>query len=261
MKIKEIIENIHKVTNWVDYDYTRDQILIGDENNEVTNIGVCWVATLDVLKQAKQQNINFIISHENPLYIEGTAIAASILAKRKQKQDFCKQNNITIYRLHDGWDQFPEYGVCDQLAKTINLPFESRDIKSLYQKAILNGEYTVEQIAKKVAQGLAPYGSDHVEVLGDLNAEVNILAMGVGAATDTQVMNRMNADCMIVSYDGTCGWIDQQWAIDSNISLIMVHHYTNEIPGIIGMQEYFKKEYPKLNVTYLKENYKYSMIK
>ena len=39
-----------------------------DENQEVTKIGVCWVATNRVIEQALEKGINFIISHENILY-------------------------------------------------------------------------------------------------------------------------------------------------------------------------------------------------
>ena len=69
MKIKDVIEILKQEGTWVRWNRcTRDRILFGNENQEVTKIGVCWVATNKVIEKALEKGINFIISHENIFY-------------------------------------------------------------------------------------------------------------------------------------------------------------------------------------------------
>ena len=67
MKIKDVIEILKQEGTWVRWNRcTRDRILFGNENQEVTKIGVCWVATNKVIEKALEKGINFIISSMSP---------------------------------------------------------------------------------------------------------------------------------------------------------------------------------------------------
>lgn len=67
MKIKDVIEILKQEGTWVRWNRcTRDRILFGNENQEVTKIGVCWVATNKVIEKALEKGINFIISSISP---------------------------------------------------------------------------------------------------------------------------------------------------------------------------------------------------
>lgn len=261
MKIIELIEDFKKNVTWVNYNFTRDQILAGDENQEVKKIGVCWVATRKVLEEAKEKGINFIISHENFLYVEATSMYSGYLKSRNEKKKFCQENGIVVYRLHDGWDQFPEYGVCDSLAKSLGLDFEPRDIRSYNQICRVNEKYTVRQLAEKFSDALSPYGCDYVEVLGDPERKVANFAIGVGAATNIAQMHLMGADCVMLADDGGSNWVEQQWLLDNEFAAIICHHSTNEMAGIDGMQKYFSQHYPEYEVIRLHEGYQYTLIK
>lgn len=261
MKVKDIINDIHSVTPFVNYDNTRDRILVGNKENDVHKLGVCWVATKKVLDEAKKQGIDFIITHENFLYVEGTHIYTGYFDAKQEKIKFCLENKITVYRLHDGWDLFPEYGVADRLAKLMNINFEPRDIKSFVQIANINKTMTVLDIANKIANGLKEYGCDHVDILGDKNQLVNKLAIGVGAATDLPTMELMGADCFVLADDGSNNWIEQQYCLDKNYPVILFHHSTNEMAGIDGMKDYFFSKYKDLEVIRLTEGYKYNLVK
>lgn len=261
MKVKDIINDIHSVTEFVNYNNTRDRILVGNEENDVHKLGVCWVATKQVLNEAKKQGIDFIISHENFLYVEGTHIYTGYFDAKQEKIKFCLENNITVYRLHDGWDLFPEYGVADRLAKTIGIKFEPREIKSFIQVANINKSMTIEQIGQKIANGLSSYGCDHVDILGNKDQLVDKLAIGVGAATDLASMELMGADAFVLADDGSNNWIEQQYCLDKNYPVILFHHSTNEMAGIDGMKDYFSSKYSDLEVIRLSEGYKYSLVK
>ena len=61
MKIKEIINHLESLGKWVNWNKSRDFVYYGDVENEIDKIGVCWVVTNHVLKQAIENNIHFII--------------------------------------------------------------------------------------------------------------------------------------------------------------------------------------------------------
>lgn len=91
MKIKDVIEILKQEGTWVRWNRcTRDRILFGNENQEVTKIGVCWVATNKVIEKALEKGINFIISHENIFY---TFLNCDI-----EKKKFF--NFLLVYRLN-----------------------------------------------------------------------------------------------------------------------------------------------------------------
>ncbi|MBR0385599.1 MAG: Nif3-like dinuclear metal center hexameric protein [Erysipelotrichaceae bacterium] len=262
MKIKEIIEEIKKEANWVNYSLTRDVILANPQDDlDVDRIGVCWVATYKVLQEAARQGIHFIIGHENFLYVEGTAIYRGYLEDREKKRQLCLQHGITVYRLHDGWDQFPQYGVCDQLGKVLGFPFAPRPVKEFHQYADLQPEMTVKEVAHQIATSLAPYGADYVEVLGDTEKTVHRLAIGVGAISRVPEMNDKGADCFVLADDGCSNWIEQQWCLDNDIPVILFHHSVNEMPGIDGMAQYITDRFPGITPVRLHEGFRYTCIK
>lgn len=257
--IDKIIEEIKKEATWVDYSQTRDVILTGD-NKEVNKIGVCWVATKEALEEAKKQDIHFIIDHENFLYLEHTHMWQGYFQARQDKIKFCKENDITVYRLHDGWDMFPKFGVADSLNHLTGLPFEERVINSYHTKAYINETLTVREIAQKYANALAGYGSNHVEILGDPDYKVKVFATGVGAATHLPEMIKMGADCVMLADDGGTNWIEHQWCLDHHIPIILLHHSVNEMPGMDGMVEYLRNKFPNLEVYRLHEGFKYTLV-
>lgn len=259
MKIQEVIDHLEQKGTWVNWDQTRDRILYGESDREITKMGVCWVATMQVIEQAMHDGINFIISHENPFYENSTCLRTLVHESILLKKALLDQGNITIYRSHDVWDMFPEYGVADQWAKRLGFPFE-RELSSYLQYAIIP-TMSVEDLAKHIARALTQDGEDGVYVLGDLNHKVTNLSMGTGAATDIFGMLKRPTDAVIVSDDGITNYYQGQYAIDNDVPMIIVNHAGCEICGLKAMEDYFKLQFPNLDVSYLKEGYKFHYIK
>ena len=55
MQIQTIIDHIQSHTPWVDYRKTRDFILIDGGGSEVSQVAVCWVATMKVIEECIRQ--------------------------------------------------------------------------------------------------------------------------------------------------------------------------------------------------------------
>lgn len=254
MKIKEVIELLEIQGEWVNRNKTRDHLLIGNTEAEITNITVCWVATIDVIQQAISNKSNFIISHENPFYAAGTSVPTLIMKSTEKKQQLLKDNYITVYRCHDLWDLYPKYGVKDQWKKVVDIPFEyDKGFSFLsYSKPI---NTTVIELAEKISKNIKDYGQQGLQIIGNRNAKVTKAAIGTGACTDVIEMVQNGADCCIVSDDGINNWISVQWAIDNNIPLIVVNHMTCEAPGIKCMKEYLSDNLKDIEINFISNDY------
>ena len=113
MKVIDVIKHLESVGHWVNWDKTRDVVLHGSCDKEITKMGVCWVATKKVVEEAKAKGINFIISHENMFYEASTSPQRQLLESSNEKRRLLDEGDITVYRCHDVWDMMPEYGVAD----------------------------------------------------------------------------------------------------------------------------------------------------
>ncbi|MEF9961999.1 MAG: Nif3-like dinuclear metal center hexameric protein [Erysipelotrichaceae bacterium] len=258
MKVQDVMNHLEATGTWVNWDESRDYLIYGDSNQTITKVGVCWVATMQVIEQALHEGINFIISHENPFYHATTSPQRLVSNSINLKKHLLDQGNIAVYRCHDVWDKIPEYGVSDQWAKRLGFNFK-RETSSYLQSAIIP-EMSVKQLAQHVAHCLKQDGEDGVIVLGNLDNKVTRLAMGTGAATNIFEMLKECCDVVIVSDDGISNYYQAQYAIDNELPMIIVNHAGCEICGLKAMEAYFHKVMPELSVTYLKEGYKFQYI-
>ncbi|MDD6467158.1 MAG: Nif3-like dinuclear metal center hexameric protein [Erysipelotrichaceae bacterium] len=259
MKVKEVIEHLQAKGTWVNWDKTRDIVLYGKTDKEITKMGVCWVATKDVIRQAQQAGINFIISHENLFYEQSTSPNRLLLESANEKKAMLDEGDITVYRCHDVWDMMPEYGVADVWSSDIGFDFEPRVVSSYNSYA--NIDYlTVREVAQKVANAVGKYGQEAIQVFGDLDRKVSRLAIGTGAATNIFSMQKEHPDVCVASDDGVTNWIAVQWCIDNDMPLILVNHASCEIGGLMKMVDYMNLVFPDLQVQYLKEDYQVHSI-
>lgn len=256
MKAQRIIDHLNQQGSWVNFDKTRDIVLFGDPNQEVTRIGVCWIVTLPAIHQAVESGINFIVTHENCFYEESTSPHQKLVKARQVKRELLAQHGICIVRCHDVWDRMPDYGIPDSWAATMGFDFESRPVTSFYKYARFSSR-SVKEVATQIAHGIRPYGQDRVSVLGDPNQLIGSIAVGTGAITDVFNMLKEPVDCLVVTDDGITNWIGGQYAVDYAIPLIITHHPVAEIPGMHRMVEYLRLHFPELDSQYLDEGYRY----
>ena len=71
MQVKEIIQILEKQGYWVNWDKTRDHLIHGDLSQSVNRIGVCWMATFQVIQEAHQKGIDFYNDVINELLKNG----------------------------------------------------------------------------------------------------------------------------------------------------------------------------------------------
>lgn len=258
MQAQEIIQHLQDIGTWVNWSKTRDVVLHGNPKIKVSKIGICWMVTNKVLKQAIEDNINFIITHENPFYQSTTSPDQIFYQSANRKKQLLDQHNICVYRCHDVWDKIPDIGVSDMWAKSIDLPFEPRNLTSFNSYAYFSPT-TVRDIARKFAQALAPYGEDSVVIFGDPNQLISSIGIGTGAATYAPTILEKPVDAISVSDDGCMTYTDIQYCLDNDIPVIRVNHAQCEIAGLKELVPYIKNNFD-IETIYLDEGYQTTTI-
>lgn len=180
MKIKEAIDRICKWHEpFEDHEGGRDKVLYGDPNQNCTGIAVTVCATYDVIRQAIERNINFIITHESIFF--GGQIDGSKLGENEaylEKKQLLEEHNIVVWRDHDrmhgnGKPFFRErrrndyifYGICQELGW--NEYIVGDEMKPLW--------YHIPQTTGRdlAALLMEKFGLKGLRVVGNLDAKVS----------------------------------------------------------------------------------------
>lgn len=103
MTVKEVIERIKNESGASIPDgQTCDILTAGDLEMEVTKIGSTFMATVDVVREAIAQGINFIITHE-PTWFNGIDKTAWVQDDPVylEKKKLIEEHHIAVWRYHD----------------------------------------------------------------------------------------------------------------------------------------------------------------
>ena len=83
---------------------TDDRIIYGDRNAPITGIATCFFASIDVLRQAREAGLNYIIPHEASFYERYDDFAESAVLDDERvlaaKKRFLDENRMVIQRMH-----------------------------------------------------------------------------------------------------------------------------------------------------------------
>ena len=240
MKVKDIIHLLEKEGTWVNWDQTRDHLLHGNENQEVQRVGVCWMLTNQALEEAIHQNVEFIISHENPFYMASTSPVSRALKAAEKKREIMDEHHISVYRCHDVWDCIEDVGVSDMWAKRLGFDFNKR--KSGYLHFAEIEPMSAQECSMHIAKALCEDGQNGVWLYGRPEKEIARLAIGTGAATDVWSMLKDNPDAVVVSEDGVNTFSEGQYLIDHDIAMIMVSHAACEMAGLKEMTKWLNEK-------------------
>jgi putative NIF3 family GTP cyclohydrolase 1 type 2 len=242
---------MQKVGDWVDWENTCDQFLVGDLEAEVEGITVSWMPTFRNLERALDLDCNLFVTHE-PLYVSEADISKFIGPEDAwvRKKRWFDKTKMVVYRCHDFWDDYPEVGIHSAWAKWLGF-----DGKPLIQRRFYEvhkvKEEILGQLTRRILEKVKPLGQEVALIVGDPNQTVSRIALGTGAITSYRQMYDMNADVLLLTDDGTRLWESGQWALDMGVSLIIVNHSTAEEPGMKTLANYIHKVFPQVKVEHL----------
>jgi putative NIF3 family GTP cyclohydrolase 1 type 2 len=153
---------------------TVDNFKSGNPENPLKGIAVCMFADMNTLKEAVNQNCNFIITHEPVFYNhldETDSFADDPVFKEKIK--FIKDNNLVVFRFHDHIHRTEPDGISVGMIDKLGLEKYSVNGSQNYFKI---PETTVAAYSEELKKKL---GMESIRVVG--NPEMKFTKIGFAA--------------------------------------------------------------------------------
>lgn len=241
---------------------TVDTIKEGDPETEVTGAAVTFIASIDVIKQAIENDINLIITHE-PTYYTGRDdrewLAGDEMYEYKKK--LINDYNLCIWRFHDLIHSFSPDRIVTGTIKKLNWENRLRELLPIGALVDVKG-MKLKEVAMYIKEKL---GTPNLRIIGDMDMPVSRCAVMVGSAggqNQLSAAREANADLLI------CGeiaeWETSEYVRDAvqagkKIALIVAGHCESECAGMEDLAG-FMKDKIDLPVQYLESGHLFNNI-
>ena len=236
-----------------------DGIMAGDPEAEVTGIAVTWLPNNDVLERAADHGLNFVLAHE-PVYYhhpyfypygDDYHTPASDLSDKmatpagKRKQRLISRHNLVVHRFHDGWDQFPEYGMGYALARTLGWS----DVQVAPDYIYAPSPASLRETAARIAARL---GKSGIRFCGDPELQVRKISLDWGSPGAIDIVTRaVGHGCDAALTGEVLEWRDLEFARDSGLAMITGGHCATETPGMRACCDWLRTRLPDMRVEYI----------
>lgn len=237
-------------------EHTVDQLLYGDEEQEVQAVAVTFMANQEVLEQAVKLGISFIISHEGLYYSHQQAHPqpgdSDIFYRREQ---YIKQHHLAIYRYHDHCHRHqPDLitrGLVNKLGWQNYITVEAA-VATIVQLPSIR----LNEIIHGVKESLQlPY----LRFRGDLNGHCKKIGVLVGyrgnGASLIPLIAEHQLDAVIIG-EGmeweAPEYIRDAAQLERPCAIIVLGHAESELPGIELIAHMLQQAFPQLTVQHLK---------
>jgi putative NIF3 family GTP cyclohydrolase 1 type 2 len=237
---------------WRDTTY-RDTFKFGGADTEVKGIATTVFCSFDLVRRAADAGLNMIIPHEDTYWNDRddvTVVSGDPLYKTKV--DFMTKHNIVIFRIHDHMhSQRPDF---TYVGSARSLGLDSR-----YETAPQSRRYTIPEttLGALAADFQKRLGAKAIRVVGDANARVSRIQLGVGYATPA--VNNPEVDVVVSGeLQETDGGFDSPEYVLDAVSLgipkgwIMLGHAVSEEEGMMEMAAWVKSFTPEVPVQLLR---------
>ncbi len=233
---------------WRDTTY-RDTFKFGGPETEVTGIATTMFCSYGAVQRAVQAGLNMIIPHE-PTYWNDrddiTIVKDDPLYKTKV--DFMTKHSVVVFRMHDHMHlQRPDFTYVGS-ARALGL-------ESKYETAPQSHRFTIPPttLGALAADFQRRLGANALRIVGDPNAKVSRIHLGVGYATPA--VNSPDIDVVVSGeQQETDGALDApEYVLDSAWlgiprGLIMLGHDISEEQGMLEMAQWVKSFIPEVPV-------------
>lgn len=233
---------------WRDTTY-RDTFKSGGPGTVVNGIATTMFCSFDVIQRAANAGFNMIIPHEDTFWNDRDDIAiVSGDPLYKTKLDFITNHNVVIFRIHDHMhSQRPDFTYVGS-ARSLGLD-------SKYETAPQSHRYTIPEttLGALAADFQKRLGTKALRVVGDPNAKVRRIQLGVGYATPA--VNSPDVDVVVSGeLQETDGAFDSPEYVLDAVALgipkgwIMLGHTVSEEQGMLEMAQWVKSFTPEIPV-------------
>jgi dinuclear metal center YbgI/SA1388 family protein len=224
--------------------YDNVGLMVGSLDSQVTSIMVALDCTLDVIKEAMENNCNLILTHHPLMFLKPSNITAETLQGRKIIELI--QNNINVYSSHTNLD-IVKGGLNDILAKLLGFKrwsiIETSDENSkggaqgIGRLVTLDKPITLEQLCKKVKVSLEIKG---LRYAGNEKMLINKIAIINGSGEDYfKASVECGADCILTG-DTSYHYVSDY--MEMGIGIIDAGHFETEWPSMKVVAEVLKNK-------------------
>ena len=250
MTAGDVVERIKKNIGvpWRDTTY-RDTFKSGGADTPVTGIATTVFVSMEVIQKAAAAGLNMIIPHEDTFWNDRDDVAVvSGDPLYQTKVDLLRKHNIVIFRIHDHMHaQRPDFTYAGS-AREVGLDPKHETAPNSHRFVI--PETTLRALAADVQKRS---GARALRVVGDPNAKVSRVQLGVGYATPP--INAGDVDVVISGEqqeaDGafdSAAYVLDAVAFGIAKGWIMLGHAISEEAGMLEMAEWIKGFVPEVPV-------------
>jgi putative NIF3 family GTP cyclohydrolase 1 type 2 len=231
----------------------RDTFKFGGPDTVVAGIATTVFCSYEVIQRASAAGCNMIIPHEVTYWNDRDDVAiASGDPLYATKVDFMRKHNIVVFRMHDHMHaQRPDFTYVGS-AREVGLDPRHETAPNSHRFVI--PETTLGALAASVRTRT---GARALRVVGDPNAKVSRIQLGVGYATPP--IHNPDVDVVISGeQQETDGVLDgPSYVIDAvtlgiNKGWIMLGHAVSEEAGMLEMAQWIKGIVPEVPVQLVK---------
>jgi putative NIF3 family GTP cyclohydrolase 1 type 2 len=231
----------------------RDSFKFGGPDTKVTGIATTAFCTLDVVQRAATAGLNMIIPHEVTYWNDRDDVTiVSDDPVYKTKVDFMRANDIVVFRIHDHMHaQRPDFTYVGA-ARALGLEAKYETAPQSHRFTL--PETTLGALAWRFQKRL---GAKALRVVGDPNAKVSRIQLGVGYATPT--VTSPDVDVVVSGEqqesDGTFdspAYVLDAVALGIAKGWIMLGHAISEEQGMLEMATWVKSFTPEIPVQLVK---------
>lgn len=276
MTIQQIITKLEQWHGAVDDPaHTLDSVKCGDPNQECTGIAVTCYISMNVIRQARAQNINFIITHEPTFYSDAETQADYLEGDPvfREKWELLQASNIVVWRDHDHIHgpggpaatvhEVPDY-IYIGIMKELNWePYAYGEMtKPLWYRL---PETTVEALAQELMKKLNLTG---LRIVGNRDAKVSTVHICehiLGIHHDSKAIRNAGQADVLIPLE-IVDWTLSEYIRDAaqqgrNKAILEMGHFNFEEIGMKHMVQWLPKVIGReIPVTYLQSGDSFSYL-
>lgn len=227
MKAFEIMNEIIGAEFTAAHPDTVDTLKAGDPNKEVAKIGVCFIATPEVLAAAADWGADLLITHEPTFYNHPDRHGDDPLTK--EKEELVAKTGMTIYRYHDSLHAKPVDIIDRALLDAVGWKGTARG-----KTFVLDEPKTPLELARDLQEKLPV---QHPRIVGRRDGQVREIFLALGAWGNAPYTEFRQSDAQLLISGELCEWYDCEPIRDMaqmghQKTLLVLGHAASERAGL-----------------------------
>ncbi|HCV23117.1 MAG TPA: Nif3-like dinuclear metal center hexameric protein [Candidatus Latescibacteria bacterium] len=257
MNTADLLRHMIDHSPWVDSEHTVDTVKAGNPSKPICSVAVCWYPSLANLRAAVEAGCDLLITHE-PTWWDHHDRPGGWRERGPglEKTRLVEETELVVARLHDTWDNWPQIGIRDSLAKGLGFTRFVGEDETRWHATYEVEPQTLRDFAGQIARRVAPLEEDAVQVIGDPEMIVKRPSIGVGCGGPEEDMIEIGSDVLIVCFDGASYWATRDRFAETGVGVITLEHGTTEMWGIESLAGYIGQTWPELEVHYLDHHWR-----